>query len=379
MTAPALDMSGGAPARLRISVSTTIDPSLWPGVGELDRWDGFVFQSREFLETWIETIGRGRGSEGYFVVVEDGSDTPAMLLPLCIERRLGTRILRFLDGGVADYNAPLLRRGWTLADGEATALWQDILALLPTVDLIQLRKLSALCGTAPNPLAGALSTVTATGVGSSIAISGSWEEFSGATGRRRYVGESRRNLRTLQGKGDVAFQVVTDAAEAERVRAFLFRHKRAQYLRTTGTDLFGQPGYAEFFGRIGSPPLLGGLGHLSYLSCGGEMVAAHLGYSSGERYYLIMPAYDAERFEKASGGRLLLEFLMREEFARKCRVFDFGEGAEPYKRIWATDTLSLLDFTSPQTLRGRLAVGLHRLRSQRSEAARPGPAAAAAN
>src|SRR5579872_2820370 len=67
-----------------------------------------AFQCAEVLQIWCETIGAARHTRPLFVAVSDEQGEAVMLLALGIERELGARVLRFLDGGVCDYTWPVL-------------------------------------------------------------------------------------------------------------------------------------------------------------------------------------------------------------------------------------------------------------------------------
>ena len=342
------------------------DGLAWPRAADLGPWQGFVYQTREFLELWMETIGLARGSDCRFVVVSGPGGQPLMYLPLCLERRLSTRLLRFMDGGVSDYNGPLVRTGWQPAPGAFPAIWKLILARLPSFDAVELRKIVSHVGGIPNPLAQ-LPRPGSADIGQVVEFDGTWESYVADPSRHNYHRVSRRKLRALQRRGTVAFSTVTAPAETDEVRTFLFQHKRQQYLRTIGDDVFALPGYTAFFERMSSPPLLGGIGYLSVLRCDRDIVAAHLGYRTADRFYQIMPAYDAERYASASGGRLLLEHLLRESFSDRLTAFDFGEGREAYKRVWATRQLELSIYARGRTFKGRLALQLNQARRTRRE------------
>lgn len=337
----------------------------WPRIADLSDWDGFIFQSREFLTLWQATIGAGRGSRACFVVVSDRNG-PVLLLPLCIERRHGIRLLRFMDGGVADYNAPLLRRGW---DGPADGfgrLWAAILKALPRFDAVELRKVSARAGAVANPLAS-LPGLGVIGGSRSVATGESWAGYLAEPSRHRYHGVTRRKLRALERLGAVTFETITEAGAADPVRAFLFAHKSRQYLRTTGADPFELPGYREFFTGVSQPPYLGQIGHLSCIRCDGELIAAHLGYAGDGRFYQIMPVYDAERFAAISPGRIHLEQMLEGCFADSTASFEFGEGVEAYKDVWATEAEPLYLLASARTVQGHAALWLNSWRRRRIE------------
>src|SRR5262249_35503850 len=112
----------------------------------------YAYQSREFLDVWMSTIGRARGAQCFLMVVKDPDGAPVLYLPLVIEEKFTLRMLRFMDGGVTDFNAPILATQRTLTQGEFETIWQEILTLLPQVDVIDLQKIAATVGTGRNPL-----------------------------------------------------------------------------------------------------------------------------------------------------------------------------------------------------------------------------------
>ncbi len=101
----------------------------------------YAFQSREFLDVWMSTIGKARGSECYLVVVKDEDRRPLLYLPLAIETRFNVRLLRFMDAGVSDYNAPILGSDHKLTHQQFDRVWSDIVALLPKFDAFDLQKI----------------------------------------------------------------------------------------------------------------------------------------------------------------------------------------------------------------------------------------------
>src|SRR5438046_10506619 len=81
---------------------------VWPRSQDLKTAQCYAFQCADLLEVRCETIARARKAEPLFVAAVDAAGNPLMLLALAIERRQGLRTLTFLDGGLSDYNAPVL-------------------------------------------------------------------------------------------------------------------------------------------------------------------------------------------------------------------------------------------------------------------------------
>ena len=331
----------------------------WPSAADLCDWHGFVFQAREFLRIWVETIGVGRGSECHLVFVRD-EGVPVLLLPLCIEKRYGVRLLRFMDGGVSDYNGPLLRRDRPLRFSW-DEIWGAIRTRLPPADGVELRKIAPFSGLASNPMM-ALPNLVEVATGSIVRPSGSWDDYLSLHGRRRYAGHTKRALRKLRQRAEIAFVRATEPRLATEILAFIEGHKRAQYRRTIGFDNFDMPGYAAFFRGMCSEAALATIADVSCLKAGEQLIAGHLGYRDPDRLYYLLPTYDPEW---SAAGRIHYEMLIEECFHATQRIFDFGEGGEAYKRTWATETFALYSYSSARSLRGRAALWMNAERHAR--------------
>ena len=129
------------------------NPADWPSIADDRDLRMYVFQSREFLEVWLDTIGKASRIEPYFIVVRDADGRPVLYLPLAIETKFNVRLLRFMDCGVADYNAPIVAASRPLSRQEFHEVWADVLSLLPAVDVIDLKKIASDVAGAVNPLA----------------------------------------------------------------------------------------------------------------------------------------------------------------------------------------------------------------------------------
>ena len=151
---------------------------LWPRTDWGRQAHYYAFQCADVLQVWCDTVGKARGTRALFVAVSDDLGRPMLLLPLGIERqRSRVRILRFLDGGVCDYNAPVVfepRRRWGRETLER--LWRELIHALPRFDIAEFEKMPAdVCGV-PNPLID-LGVVPSADLGHSVSIASSWTEY----------------------------------------------------------------------------------------------------------------------------------------------------------------------------------------------------------
>jgi len=332
----------------------------WPSISDARDLRMYIFQSREFLDIWLDTIGNASGIEPYFVVVKDAEGRPVLYLPLAIETKFNVRLLRFMDCGVADYNAPIVAADRTLSRQEFHEVWADVLALLPGFDVIDLKKIASDIAGASNPLTY-LDCTPFDQSGHAIVLT----RLRDRTDTRRTVVRLRRKLqghaRGLNRIGEPNFIVNPAAAEAARVAERLLELKRRKYKRTSTPDFLAAPGVERFYREMMSPARLGKISHLSALTIGDTVASAHLGFIGRGRFYYIFPAYDTA-FSRHRVGHLLLQHLIDQSVTQDFETFDLGVGDASYKNRWATHHLALQSHQRAVTAAGRLYLQMRRVR-----------------
>jgi CelD/BcsL family acetyltransferase involved in cellulose biosynthesis len=332
----------------------------WPSIADDRDLRMYIFQSREFLDIWLDTIGKASGVEPYFVVVRDVDGRPVLYLPLIIETKFNVRLLRFMDCGVADYNAPIVAADRSLSRQDFHDVWAKVLALLPGFDVIDLKKIAGDVAGGVNPLAY-LDRTPFGDSGHAIVLTRLREQ----TDTRRAVVRLRRKLQTyakgLSRVGEPRFIVNPDAAEAAPVAERLLELKRQKYQRTSTPDFLTAPGVERFYREMMSPGRLGTISHLSALMIGDTVASAHLGFIGRGRFYYIFPAYDTE-FGRHRVGHLLMEHLIDQSIAQDFETFDLGIGDASYKNKWATHHLAVYNHERAVTAAGRVYLQMRRVR-----------------
>ena len=332
----------------------------WPSIADDRDLQMHIFQSREFLDIWLDTIGKASGIEPYFIVVRDAEGRPVLYLPLTIETKFNVRLLRFMDCGVADYNAPIVAADRALSRQEFHEVWADVLALLPGFDVIDLKKIASDVAGAVSPLAY-LDCTPFGESGHSIVLT----RLRDQTDTRRSVVRLRRKLQScakgLNQIGETRFIVNPAAAEAARVAERLLELKRRKYQRTSTPDFLAAPGVERFYREMISPARLGKISHLSALTIGDAVAAAHLGFIGRGRFYYIFTAYDTA-FGRHRVGHLLLQHLIDQSVAQDFDTFDLGIGDASYKNKWATHRLALHSHQRAVTAAGRVYLQMRRVR-----------------
>jgi len=353
----------GGPARRSVKVEHYDGGNLaaadWPSLASGRDLKMHVFQSREFLEIWMNTIGKAGRIEPHLVVVKDGEGRPILYLPFGIETEFNIRLLRFMDCGVADYNAPIVANGGTLSRQEFNAVWSEVLTLLPGFDVVDLKKMAGDVSGAVNPLTY-LDCVPFSDSGHSIAISEP-EKAEPSPSLVRLQRRLKRAHQDLRDIGEPTFVVNPTANLSPSVMEKLFELKRRKYERTDVPDFLNAPGVADFYREIVSPRRIGTIGHLSALMIGSTVIAAHLGFAGRGRFYYIFPAFDAA-YERYRPGYLLLDHLVDRSIKEGLEIFDLGIGDASYKMAWETHTLKLYSHERAMTAAGQVYLQMRRVR-----------------
>lgn len=110
----------------------------------------FAFQTYFWVKSWHELIGTKLGVSPQIVVLRTPDGEAAMVIPLGIRRERGLRHLSFLAHNLSDYQGPLMAKGvGERIAGDFAALWSKVLSRLPSVDLIDFRRMPNIIGNAP--------------------------------------------------------------------------------------------------------------------------------------------------------------------------------------------------------------------------------------
>ncbi len=335
---------------------------VWPNSQDSGPASFFVFQGRDYLDAWRATIGQARGTTPLFIRIDDFSGSPLMLVPLGLERRHGLRVLSFLDGGVADYNAPVLFPGAGCLERPAFAdLWRRIVHTLPPFDITSFDKIPPAVGEVANPFRF-LAPKRCPYSGHFALLTGDWAAFSAT--RLPRVKEHRRKRRRLAEHGDVRFVIAETAQERERALEAMIRQKSRRYLETRGVDGLNRAGYRSYFDTLTRRFAGTGEVHLSTLELDGVILAAHWGLISRDRFYCSMLSYEDHPLARYSPASLLIEDLIAWCYAAGVTIFDLGYGEAAWKDRLCEAVLPLSRGSQGHSIQGRAYIAAANLKGQ---------------
>jgi CelD/BcsL family acetyltransferase involved in cellulose biosynthesis len=286
------------------------------------------------------------------VHIADQRGSTLMLLPLGISRRHGLSILHFLGDPVTDYHAPLVHPELAakLNAGALNRLIAFVVAQLPPVDVIAFEKMPLVTNGVTNPLArlpGARHMHNAY----AATLGETFVEFKKRRSAK-FFSSSARKWRRLSEIAPAKLCIAKSPDAAADILRALVRQKKRFYREVGAPNLFAKPHCLAFYATMAARHMVTRLIQTSALYAGGTIVATHWGMVFRNRFYWLMPTYEAGDWARFSPDRLLMQSLMEWSISQGLNEFDLTIGDETYKSLWADHTLHLYDCIRGLTLKG---------------------------
>ncbi|MCC7347804.1 MAG: GNAT family N-acetyltransferase [Variibacter sp.] len=356
-------MSGTRLADARLTIFTSLEECVREYRTATETCACYAFQLPEFLIAWQETVGIHERAAPLVVHLADAGGRPLLLLPLAISCIAGLRTLEFLGGGLTDYNAPVVEAQFahSLSAEEFRRLWTVILARLPAVDAIWLRRMPEHIESVPNPmrlLAGLRQTEN-----------GYWAErpttFDAYRANRstQFFARNRNLWRRIEKKAPLQFRAAAEGPQRRMIVEAMIRQKSA-WLRACGLrDSFSLPGHAAFYQRLTDSGLSSGEVLVSALMAGEEIIAAVWALVFRGRACFLVMSRDLA-WDEFGAGRLSIEGAVKWCIEQKSiRILDLTVGGEAYKATWTDHTLPLHEGLWAHSLKGQAFVAALRMRA----------------
>ncbi len=303
-------------------------PADWPGINELGEARAHVFQTREFMTVWEQTLGSGEHIDARFVDVQDREGRMVLRMPLAIERRDGIRVLGFADQSCADYNAPIVYPNaidWTAE--RVAALWTAVESALPPADKIVLDKMPAMVGDLVNPLYRLAGESNPESCHGSV-LTRPWPEIEKTQAQLTTL---KRKARGLEKLGAVRLIVAGDKAERDRLLARLLEQKQRRFEDTRVPGFAENPMSRRFFENATEVFAATGNLNLAALEVAGELIATSWTVSVGTTIYELMIGFESGDWARHSGGRVLNLRFLEWAKAQGFTYLDHGVGDEEWK------------------------------------------------
>lgn len=313
------------------------------------------FQRRAWLAPWAETKGRDGNVEMLAVTLRDGAGAPVAGLPLVRERRGRLTRIGFADGGLADYNGPVLSARAPQDKSGAQGLWRALRAALPRSDVLRFERMPQRIGSRVNPFALLDAATPVASGGLSLDIPGAYADWLREK-PRRYRMELGRCARLFDATPDARFERVT--GDIDPVFSALESLQSRRIGMLGHRYVLDEDNEARFYRRIVADS--GRNGVLTALRIGDAVVAAMFGLRDGD-WFIMLRIGASQDWSNLSPARLLIVRTIEHLRAEGVRTFDFGLGDYPYKRKLGAQPMALYDLVAARSPLGLAEVGHFRL------------------
>ena len=332
-----------------------------------DRWEKMArsgaalpFQRANWLSAWYETLSRRDGGEPLLITLRNTSTgEDAVALPLVRFRRGSLNIVAFADGGLTDYNAPILGRGAPETLPAVQAMMAALRKSIGAADLLELEKMPlSICGR-PNPFR--LVDVQDSRFHSNVLhVPGTWDDWHWGL-ERTFRKELERSWRVFNKHEGARFARIIDAGEARDIFSQLKELQGAR-IKAAGLDyVLDSPLNDAFYDRVLAQGLRDGSAILTALLVKEEVVGALLGITDGSHYAMVRLGSGADKWKNCSPGRMVIEQTMKLLHAEGYRSFDFTIGDYAYKRRLGVEQTQLCELRIALSWRGAPCIARDRI------------------
>jgi len=326
-----------------------------------------VYQTRAFLIPWLETIGRARKIEPFFIVARDRRGRVMALLPFGIERRGRWRRALFLGGKESNFNLGLFRPGVELSGQDLRMLLLAAAkALGPDAPHVySLKNQPFEWEGVPNPFALlphrlSPSFAYATRLGTSA------ESFLAA----KLSKNARRRLRKKEARlaemGPLALAASDSPGLRFKILDAFFSEKIARCEEQAIDADFSNPSVRDFFERLTRPTTTASSWlELYALMLGDRVIATYAGAAHRGQFSAMVNSFDTDpEIAKSSPGDLLLMKLIASQCEKGIAKFDLGIGEARYKKTYCEEAIPLFDVVIGLDASGQVYSALSSLSSR---------------
>ena len=321
-------------------------------------WDTLVktgrstpFQTKAWLAPWYRIVAPHLGARPLFVSVRDKTGAPLMLLTLCTRRQGMLRVIEFADGGLSDYNAPLLAQNFTPSAPETRDLWRQIVQALPPADVVRLEKMPAAFAGGANPLQVIAETRPMSIDFWRVVLPKTRKEYE-ARLTSTFLKELRRKNRRVDGHGKSAMVNASEPNKALAIFDALAKMRTDRFQELGRDNVLAVPALRAFYEAVITENWSEGFTSLSALEVEGEIVATLFALRHADTYYLLLSAFRNGEWKSASPGNVMLDRMTTYLIETGVGVFDYTIGNESYKRDFGAQPQALLAADCPVSVLG---------------------------
>ena len=273
-----------------------------------------------------------------------------MIWPMSLTSSCGIRLLSFIGAPVSQYGDILAGRASSTPDRLLSA-WQFVCRHL-SPDVFIARKVRTDSAIAPFLASnGALVTQRDNAFFADLSVYQDSEAFN-ARFSSRYRKNERRQIKRLNEKGQLRFEVLRDSETAANLANQAIDMK-IDWLRQNGhiSPGFGDCRYRGFFRSVAAGRHPTGC-LVSVYSLDARALAIEVGVGVRGHYCAHIGAFD-QQFSAFGPGSHQIGQTIGHLMTDGWRTYDFLAPKSAYKRLWADSSIEVCDYALPANLKGR--------------------------
>ena len=324
------------------------------------------YQTFAWCSSWARTVGISRKIQPLIIVAKNHDEDIAFILPFQISTRFGIKILEWLSQpennyGTGLFSSPPLPSSWFENN------FAQLLAVLPSFDVVNFQNMPAMIGKAPNPL----HHINQFAAANSSYVTTLHSDFDVLLLQKRSaksISKMRRRDERLDELGVVSFEAEKPGTAAGLRLVEVCNDKDVQ-LSELGIHGVFAPEERAFLAQLQAQTIAGrpSMG-IFRLALDGKTLSTLVGGLSGSTFWLMLTALAPQTPKQFSPGDILLRRTIEHCCTAGFDVFDFSNGEVGYKKIWCDDEVLLHNYFSARSIRGlpvaAALLGYHTLKRQ---------------
>jgi len=317
-----------------------------------ERWDeafesnGNIYQSRQLIRCWENTIATDEGKQAFLVIAKDPLGHEVIYCMYAQQTKMfGLKRSLLEPAGAAidfDYQDPV-SIGAPMADSDWSQFWQN----LHKSACLHFNKIGLFAAyRISNSYSGGLGEVQkVNGVSPFLPLEDKTvlDDVLNQCGSA-HRSNVRRRLRKAERMGPVSLHLV-QAQDIDQALEDMFTCYASQWGNDNKPHYFMRPIARSFYQTLAHTASNLGKLHFSYVKVGDDIWNWHFGLLHNGSLLWLKPTY-VQGFQKNSPGLVHLALLIKHGLEHGLREIDFGYGPEPYKYLWTNHerTLRSLEF-----------------------------------
>ncbi len=309
------------------------------------------FQSFDWLNLWYDEIGSKifKVNPKIFLIKTD--DQEKIILPLCIKKKNGFKILEWMGDINSDYMGFITSKNFNFKKIQFENFLKLIFNSIEKFDVLYLKNQLPQINSYENPFYSHFKTIYKKKAYSSD-LNENWEQFYKLHQNSKSRETTRRKLKKIKVHGKLNFNIADTDVYKIKIIKDMIKLKKNRYINTKAWNMFSKKEFENFYIGLSKIKSESIRVHCSELKINDQVISNHVGISTKKCFYYLMPAFDDSKWNKFSPGLINLIEIIKWCIDEGINFFDFTTGDEKYKAHWFDNKFEIRDNIQYFTFKG---------------------------